>query len=512
MSERVFPTTAGTDAAPDLRLPGNGPRRLGVIDIGSNSLRLVIFDGLKRMPQPIFNEKALCALGAGVADTGRLDPERADAAALALRRFAAIGRELAGDAIIAVATAAVRDAADGPAFIQRVERECGIPIRIVTGVEEATLSALGVLSSEPEADGLVADLGGGSLELVRVEQGAVGRQITLPVGALRLAARGSDAKAWTEAVEKALDDAPWAAEAAARGLYLVGGGWRAIARVHIAETRHPIAAIHRYTLDMPQTLALADKVMGMKPADLARLKAAPARRLATLPHAAAALAGLVRRVKPSEVVFSTYGLREGVLYENLPAALRAADPLMAACRDIADQHSGFGAYGDRVHDWIAPLFAGETPNDLRLRHAACLLSEIAVAAHPDRRADHAIEEILTMPFLPLRHRERAFLALAVYARYAGNITGLHARPARDLLDQPAQARARLIGLALRLGDTFSGCAPALLDRGELELTPQALTLRARPGGRDLMGEVVERRLEAVAKVMRRRWRMTAEGA
>ncbi|GGB52592.1 exopolyphosphatase [Tistrella bauzanensis] len=511
MSDRAFPTTAGTDMAPDHRLPGNGPRRLGVVDIGSNSLRLVIFDGLKRMPQPIFNEKALCALGSGVAETGRLDPERVEAAITALKRFSAIGRELADNWLIAVATAAVRDAEDGPAFIQRVERDCGMSVRTITGVEEATLSALGVLSAEPEADGLVADLGGGSLELVRVEAGAVGRQITLPVGALRLAAKGIDNRSWTEAVERALDDAPWAAEAEGRGLYLVGGGWRALARVHIAEVRHPIAAIHRYTLDTAAALALADRVMAMKPAELARLKAAPSRRVATLPHAAAALAGLVRRVRPHEIVFSAYGLREGVLYENLPASLRAADPLMAACRDLVDQHAGFADYGDHVHEWIKPLFPDESPNDQRLRHAACLLSEIAIAAHPDRRAEHAVSEILSLPFLPLRHAERAFLALAIYARYAGNITGLDAKPARDLLDQPSQARARLIGLALRLADTFSGCASALLDRARIEPTSGTLTLHARPDGRDLMGEVVERRLESLAKAMRRRYRMKADG-
>lgn len=474
-------------------------RRLGVIDIGSNSLRLVIFDGLKRMPAPIFNEKVLCGLGQGVSRTGRMEEARIEAAMAALRRFAAIAGELATGGVVAVATAAVRDAENGPAFAARVEAECGIRMQILTGEEEATLSALGVLSAEPEADGLMGDIGGSSLELVGLDQGRVRRQVTLPLGAFSLALGGDDPDDWITRVEEVLAGQRWLEERRGRPLYVVGGGWRAIARVHMAETNHPLQVIHRYTLPFAEALMLAERIARLDDEELRALKGAPSRRLPTLRPAAAALAGLLKQVRPRELVFSAYGLREGVLFRELPARLRADDPLMAACRSLANRAGGFAAYGDAVHQWIAPAFDGETDAEVRLRHAACLLSEIAVAAHPDHRGEQALNEILSLPYLPMSHQDRAFVALAVFCRYSGKINGAGTAAARALLAKKDQARARAVGLALRLADTFSGRAPALLERARLMVEDGILVMRALRGGDDLLGEVVERRLASLAK-------------
>lgn len=431
-------------------------QRLGVIDIGSNSLRLVIFDGLKRMPAPIFNEKVLCGLGQGVSSTGRLEEARIEVALAALRRFSAIAKELARGGVAAVATAAVRDAENGAAFAARVEEECGIHVQILTGEEEANLSALGVLSAEPDADGLMGDIGGSSLELVGLDQGQVRNQVTLPLGAFSLALSGDDPDDWIDRVGEVLAGQKWLKDRRGRPLYVVGGGWRALARVHMAENSHPLQVIHRYTLPLAEAQALAERIARLDDDGLRDLKGAPSRRLPTLRPAAAALTGLLKQVKPSELVFSAYGLREGVLFRALPASMQADDPLMSACRSLANRAGGFAAYGDAVHGWIAPAFDGETRDEARLRHAACLLSEIAVAAHPDHRGEQALNEILSLPYLPMSHQDRAFVALAVYCRYTGKVNGAATAVARALLTRKAQSRARVVGLALRLADTFSG--------------------------------------------------------
>lgn len=312
-------------------------QRLGVIDIGSNSLRLVIFDGLKRMPAPIFNEKVLCGLGQGVSSTGRLEEARIEVALAALRRFSAIAKELARGGVAAVATAAVRDAENGAAFAARVEEECGIHVQILTGEEEANLSALGVLSAEPDADGLMGDIGGSSLELVGLDQGQVRNQVTLPLGAFSLALSGDDPDDWIDRVGEVLAGQKWLKDRRGRPLYVVGGGWRALARVHMAENSHPLQVIHRYTLPLAEAQALAERIARLDDDGLRDLKGAPSRRLPTLRPAAAALTGLLKQVKPSELVFSAYGLREGVLFRALPASMQADDPLMSACRSLANR-------------------------------------------------------------------------------------------------------------------------------------------------------------------------------
>ena len=161
-------------------------RRVGVIDIGSNSIRIVVFSGATRAPLPIFNEKVMCGMGRRLHSTGKLDPDGVDLALGNLPRFAAAAEALGVDRLRVVATAAIRDALDGAQFIARVRETAGLKIEIISGETEARLSALGLVSSLPEADGVIGDLGGGSLELVRLDKGALGPQATLKLGPLRL--------------------------------------------------------------------------------------------------------------------------------------------------------------------------------------------------------------------------------------------------------------------------------------------------------------------------------------
>jgi len=481
-----------------------GERRHAVVDVGSNSIRLVVFDGLKRAPLPLYNEKVMCGLGRRLDASGRLDPDGVELARANLQRFADLISAMGVDSVDAVATAAVRDAEDGPAFVADVRRESGLELRVLTGPEEAELSALGVLAGIPDADGVVGDLGGGSLELVQIGDGAPGAQATLPLGPLRLPALGDAAASKLSApIDRVLAGVPWLGAAGGRTLYAVGGSWRALARIHIAQADYPLRVIHRYRVRAGEFAGLARLVSRQSRESLVQMHGVTRRRLDVLPQAAAVLERLIAALAPAEVAFSAYGLREGLVYGRLSAAVRRQDPLLSACRDVAARAARFPEHAAELVNWTRKLFADEPAEDTRLRHAACLLSDIAWRTHPDFRAVHAFNEILYYPALHAEHSGRAFLALAVFARYTSKEPPELLGRIRAMIGEEAAQRARIIGLAARLGETISGGVPGMIERFALRPAHNRGVLRLRYRRRDerLIGEVVVKRFEALARAM-----------
>ena len=197
--------------------------RMAVVDIGSNTVRLVVYDTPNRLPVPIFNEKSPCQLGHGLAATGRLNPEGVECAMKSLARFVSLGSSMGVERMDFLATAAVRDASDGPKFVKRAELNLGVKIEIPTGPEEAQLAALGLLSGSPDADGVLVDMGGGSIDLVELNRGSFGRSVSLPIGHLRLpkAAQGDFKKA-RGIVDKDLKMLPWLSQGKAETYLLLG--------------------------------------------------------------------------------------------------------------------------------------------------------------------------------------------------------------------------------------------------------------------------------------------------
>jgi len=161
---------------PDL-MTANSPKsaRFAVLDIGSNSIRLVIYDVYGASFCPIYNEKVLAGLGRSLRETACLDPKGWQIARAAIIRFKRIVETLNVDQFIIGATAALRDANDASGFIKEIENETGLLIKPVSGPKEAWLSAMGLLSVDENASGIAADLGGASLELIRVEGGKPGK-------------------------------------------------------------------------------------------------------------------------------------------------------------------------------------------------------------------------------------------------------------------------------------------------------------------------------------------------
>lgn len=479
--------------------------RVGVIDIGSNSMRLVVYDGLTRAPIPLFNEKVMCGLGRTVEKTGRLDPGGVALALANLGRFCTILEGMQVERVDVVATAAVRDAADGADFVREVEGCTGLGVRVVPGPEEARLSAMGVLSGMPAADGLMGDLGGGSLEVVGIEAGMIGPEapVTLPLGPLRLieAAGGKWDKA-ARMVDQHLDAVDWLAAYRGRMLYPVGGSWRALAKLHMEHAKHPLHIIHHYAVDAAPLRDFLAILSRQSRSSLEKMSGVSRRRADTLPYAALVMERLLRRVEPAQVVFSAYGLREGLLFDLLSARERREDPLLEACAGVARRLGRFGT-ADALAGWTAPLFPGEDEGTVRLRQAACLLSDLGWAEHPDYRAEHAFLRVLRMPFAGVDHAQRAWLALTCYVRYAGRADEAPTAAARSLLDEAEVARAVVLGQALRLAQTLTGGVAGLLQRTSLSLDDGVLTLVLPEDSRVLVGDVVQRRLDALAKTFRR---------
>jgi exopolyphosphatase/guanosine-5'-triphosphate,3'-diphosphate pyrophosphatase len=489
---------------PDRNMAAAPLGRIAVVDVGSNSLRLVVFGRLGATLLPLLNEKVMCALGRGIGASGRLNPEGVDLALANLQRFVALARALEVDHLAIIATAAVREAGDGRAFAAAAERDCGVPVRIIEGGEEARLSAAGVLAGIRGADGVVGDLGGGSVELVRVDAAAavpIGGGLSLPLGPLRLGEFADNKKALAEIVDRAIAGAPVLREAAGRTLYLVGGAWRAIARLHMEQTGYPLHIIHEYPITRRFAEEFLEVVAGQSRRSLERITSISRRRLDVMPLAAFVLRRLIAEGRPERIVFSAFGLREGYAFGLLPRD-RPGDPLIDAAIGLAQTQSRWhGDAGDRLQRWIAPVFPALDAGRGRLHRAACWLSDIAWTEHPDYRARHAFTRSLTMPLAQLDHRGRAFVASALHARYGGGADDPVKAMTLALLDPEGAAEARALGLALRLAYTLSGGALDLLDQVRLRRAEGSLVLDLPPAGNLFAGEAVQRRLDAVGRAL-----------
>lgn len=496
---------------PDLSAPG--PGRVGVVDIGSNTVRLVVYDAPTRLPIPIFNEKAECGLVRGMAETGKLFPAGVKEALRSLRRFNLLSRTMGVERLALVATAAVREAEDGPDFVAKVDDIFGVPVRVVTGHEEARLSAIGALSGNAEADGLLADLGGGSVDFQEMSMGGFGHSGTLPLGHLRLmeASEGS-MKAARKLVASYLKDMPWLSEMQGRTLFLAGGSCRALARVFIEQMNYPLHVIDGYTLRRGEARRLSSILAGIGPDSVGQIQGISSSRQRTLPFAATVVDGLLKICEPDEVVFSGFGMREGQLLEMIPPAIRGQDPLLAGAARMAERTGRFAITGEEIYDWMAPLFPRVRDAVSRIRMAACMLSDIGWSEHPDYRAEHAFLRVLRLPFAGLTHHDRVLLGITIFVRYKGNAQNPVVSPVRSLLSDSEIGLAESVGLALRLAHNLSGSAHGLLSDTRFEVSDGEIALILPDdgnGGRDIyVSEAVERRLRQLAKSLGKSARLT----
>jgi exopolyphosphatase/guanosine-5'-triphosphate,3'-diphosphate pyrophosphatase len=487
---------------------------LGVVDIGSNSVRLVVYEGAVRSPTPIFNEKVLCGLGRGIASTGRLDEASVKRALEALRRFRAIARILGVGRIHAIATAACRDASNGPDFIVRGEEMLGTPIRLLTGQQEAELAAEGILMGFRAPDGFAGDLGGGSLELVDVAGNAMRRSTTLPLGGLRLLdASGGRLDRAVDLADAAIARVPWLDAGRGRNFYAVGGTWRAIARLHMEGTAYPLHVMHAYATPVKDMIAFCEHIRRTrKLASMNGMAKISRPRREVLPAGALVLERLLRRLEPREVTFSVFGIREGLLYGQLSEAERQKDPLLSFCADYARLRSRSAEHAAELCSWTDALFRppgpAESDDDRRLRWAACLLSDISWRAHPDYRAEQSLILIAQSALAAIDHPGRVFLALASYFRHLGaprndEETDSFSQRLRSIVSKRLYRRARIIGAAVRAAHMLSIGRPGIIGRTPLAYEGSRLVLRLPSALAALDGERLRRRLAALGELLER---------
>ena len=477
------------------RAARSGRSPYAIVDIGSNSVRMVVYDELGRAPLPRFNEKSLCRLGDGLAQTGAIAPEAFRRTIEAVRRFRAIADAMGVTRIEATATEAMRRATNGQDLADAIAAESGLTIRILSGAEEAHYATLGVISGFFRPVGLVGDMGGGSLEVAEALDDHVGeRWVSLPLGALpveALLAEGVD-KARRRVDALLQEGLPPAL--ASTTFYAVGGGWRSLAKAHMASVKAPVQVVHGYCLSTDAARQFAKSLLRLTPARLNALPGVPERRARTLPAAALMLDRVLKRLAPERVVFSALGLREGLLYSHLTPQERYLDPLVDGAQMIGLPFARVPAFAPALVNWTTMLFPGEVPAETRLRVAVCALSDLAWRDHPDFRAEESFRRILQFPFIGLEHHERVFIAAAIHARYAGKPDAPWLAPAIALLTPNARRRAQILGRALLLGYRLAGGVPSVLAESRLVVQADGLRLEVGKAGRVPDSEVVGDRL------------------
>ncbi len=480
---------------------------VAVIDIGSNSVRLVVYEGRSRSPTPLFNEKALCGLGRTVAETGRIDGDGAARTLAALRRFRAISEQLGAGKAWTMATAAVREAENGREFIAEIERQTGLKVMLLSGEREAEMAAAGVMSGFHSVDGLAGDLGGGSLELMDIGLDGLGSATTLKLGGLRLMKRANgDLDKAEKLIDEDFQGFPALAGGRGRQFYAIGGTWRAIAKLHMDATDYPLQVTHGYEVAAGEVSRFCSRLAkAHKSGVIPGIGTISNSRREVIPLGALVLKKLIERAKPREVVFSVFGIREGLLYTLLPEAEKQRDPLLTFCEEWARLRSRSAEHARELCDWTDQIFVEpgpeETADERRLRHAACLISDISWRAHPDYRGVQSLNIIANSALGGLDHAERAFLALAVYYRHVGSSKDEQSSRLNELVSRSQLKRARIVGAAVRAAHMLSIGMAGVISRTSLQYEKKSLVLRIPSVLRDLDGERLTRRFSILRDLL-----------
>ncbi len=475
--------------------------RVGVVDVGSNSVRMVVFDGAARSPAYFFNEKIMCALGAGLSETGHLNPNGRVRAVAAMRRFKQLADGMELPRLTVVATAAVRDAIDGPDFCQEVLRETGLTIHVIDGREEARLSAQGVLLGWPGAYGLICDIGGSSMELAEIDNGQVGQRVTSDLGPLKLKDIKGGRRGRKAHIKEIVEQLQTEMGPQRDRLFLVGGSWRAIARIDMERRGYPLKVQHEYRMSIK---AAQETAKFIETSDLESLRSdcgISSSRMALVPYAADVLARLVKTFKPQDIAISSYGIREGMLYEQMSQRLRDRDPLIEACRFAEVKDARLPGFGRNLYDFVLPLFSRADAQKRRLIKAACLLHDVSWRAHPDYRAEMCFENTTRAHLGGLRHSERVFLGMALMYRYSNKRQGGRFKALFELLDEKQKSEAEILGKAMRFGAMLMVTEKVPLGKFHWQPRKRQLHLTLPKAHEDLYSEVAQSRLNSLVSAL-----------
>jgi len=494
-------------------MPTNPPvksNRVGVLDIGSNSVRFVIYEMFGAHFSPVYNEKVLAGLGRSLRDTGNLSETGKALAYESLKRFKAIADAQGLGQLLIGATAALRVAKDAADFIQTVKTDIGLDISPISGKEEARLTAMGMLAADTRAQGLAADLGGASLEFVHVHDTVLDEGVSLKLGPFEML--GSDlanAENFTrtdirQRIESKLDKVHFSAFKG-QALHLIGGAWRNLASIHQQRHNYPMRTLQAYSLRPEETQQLARWSYTEGREDVLQWPRISSRRAETLPYSGYVLEMILERMQPSTVMISTTGLREGLVYDAMTPELRQRDSLIDGCRDLARGNLQAVHFAQPLYDFLEEA-AEEFPcffdkeNENRLRHAACHLAGIGKGFHPDYRANLVFDDVLYAPISNLTHQERAYLGLILFSSYTKRALPKNSSAVEALLSEEARGMARTYGAAMRLAIVATGRSAELFDRYQLNIVEGALKLSVKEADQALLSERVIFRLQKLSQL------------
>ncbi len=485
--------------------------RVGVVDVGSNSVRMVIFDGAARSPAYFYNEKVMCELGAGLSETGHLNPRGRVRALDALRRFQHLADNLDLPGLHVVATAAVREAKDGQEFCDEVKAETGLHVSIIDGLEEARFSAQGVLLGWPGAYGLICDIGGSSMELAEIGEGQTGRRVTSALGPLKLRDIKGGRRARKAHIKSTMEELRDQLGPQRDRLFLVGGSWRAFARLDMLRRGYPLNVLHEYRMTHKQVHETIRFIEKGDPEKLRSRAGVSSSRMALIPYAMDVLSRLIRTFKPKDIAISSYGIREGLLYEQMPQSLRDCDPLIEASRFSEAKDARLPGFGKHLFDFVMPLFKSAPSTRVRLVKAACLLHDVSWRAHPDYRAEVCFDYVTRANLGGLKHSERVFIGLALQHRYRNKREGNRFAPQYELLDEEGQKQAEILGKAMRFGAMLWMKNDATM--GKLRYFPKKrqLDLILPKAAEPLFNETAEARFGSLAQALKSETKVIIKG-
>ena len=476
---------------------------VAVIDIGSNSVRQVIYEGLTRAPAVLFNEKVLCGLGKGLSEHGRLDENSVKRATDAIRRFRALGRQVGVSHTYILATAATRDAQNGKQFVKTIEKICDCKIIVLTGEMEARFAAHGIQCGFKNPEGIVGDMGGGSLELARVGEGKTHGQ-TFPLGGLQL--RDLSGESLTKAgkiTRHYLDQnrVVWSGDR--RNFFAVGGTWRSLAKLHIGHNDYPLQVVHHYRVSCEEFAKFCDEVVAQDIENITGIDSVSNNRRNLLQYGAIVLAETLRHLQAQTVLFSATGLREGYLYSQLETGEQQKDMLLEAAWEMAVLRARSPAHSKELVGWSGAAFEAleieENDNERRYRVAACYLADIGWRAHPDYRAAQSLGIISNAGFVGLSHEGRAYVSLANFHRYQGLGPKVKAPSIGQLAGTRATMRARLLAALFRVGYLYSASTPGVLQRITFARSDEGVSMILPGDIADLTGERPQLRLRQLAR-------------
>ncbi len=473
-----------------------------VIDIGSNTVRLVIYEGTGRAPEVVWNEKVAARLGRDLSETGRIPEEAMDEALDALARYALLVGDRNIEDVQTVATAAARDAENGAEFLDRVAA-LGLQPRLLSGEEEACASAFGAIGAFPGAQGTVADLGGGSLELVAIAEGDCHDAVSLPLGTLRLPALRAAGRDIAASVHDILNREGWA-EAHSGPLYMIGGTWRALAHYAMVEADYPLTDPHGFCLETGTARDHAKALLSAKPDDLMDISGISEMRANYLPDAAALLLPLLDELQPDALIFSSWGIREGLLYSRLTDLQRSLDPLLSGVHAFAEPRDAAVVDATRVAGWTVELANGNGKRNERLRLAAAQLASALQRVEPNLRVNHATEWALDKRWIDCSARDRAMICAALFGSLGR--TELPAK-LREIASDDDLREALTWGLAFRLARRLGAGSRTALASSKLRMKTNSLVLYVDESRRALATWPLTRDLEILAEWVDRKPRI-----